>query len=41
MPLCGFNQEMLEGLENFHVGLIEISIPKENFSELKAESEEG
>ena len=40
MPLCGFNQEMLEGLENFHVGLVETSIPNEKFSVLKAESEE-
>jgi hypothetical protein len=23
MPLCGFNQEMLEGLEKFHRGLAE------------------
>jgi len=41
MPLCGFNQEMLEGLEDFHIGLAETSIPNEKFSELKAESEEG
>jgi len=40
MPFCGFNQEMLEGLENFHVGLVEASIPNEKFSELNAESEE-
>jgi len=40
MPLCGFNQEMLEGLENFHVGLVETSMQNEKFSELKAESEE-
>lgn len=40
MPLCGFNQEMLEGLKDFHIGLIEESMPNENFSELKAESEE-
>lgn len=23
MPFCGFNQEMLEGLEKFHTGLVE------------------
>jgi len=23
MPMCGFNQEMLEGLEKFHTGLAE------------------
>ena len=40
MPLCGLNREMLEGLEKFHVGLVEISISNENFSELKTESEE-
>ena len=40
MPFCGFNQEMLEGLENFHVGLVEVTMPNEEFSELKAESEE-
>ena len=40
MPICGFNQEMLEGLENFHVGMVEASMPNEKFSELKVESEE-
>jgi len=40
MPLCGFNQEMLKGLENFHLGLVETSTPNEKFSELKIESEE-
>ncbi|MFA4952722.1 MAG: hypothetical protein WC584_00710 [Candidatus Pacearchaeota archaeon] len=40
MPFCGFNREMLEGLENFHVGLVETSMSNEKFSELKAESEE-
>jgi len=28
MPLCGFNQEMLEGLEKFHTGLAEQLIVK-------------
>lgn len=23
MPLCGFNQKMLEGMETFHEGLVE------------------
>lgn len=23
MPLCGFNQEMLEGMNKFHEGLVE------------------
>lgn len=26
MPLCGFNQEMLEGMEKFHKGLVEHGI---------------
>ena len=26
MPLCGFNQEMLEGLDSFHKGLVEHGI---------------
>jgi len=26
MPFCGFNQEMLEGLEKFHKGLVEHGI---------------
>jgi len=38
--MCGFNQEMLEALKDFHVGLVEISMPNEKFSELNAESEE-
>ena len=38
--MCGFNQEMLEGLENFHFGLVETSKPSEEFSELKKESKE-
>ena len=28
MPLCGFNQEMLQGLEAFHKGLVETIISK-------------
>ena len=26
MPLCGFNQKMLEGMEAFHEGLVEFVI---------------
>jgi len=26
MPLCGFNKQMLEGLNNFHLGLVEHGI---------------
>lgn len=28
MPLCGFNQEMLEGMSKFHKGLVEQLIEK-------------
>ncbi len=28
MALCGFNEEMIEGLDSFHKGLIEIIIGK-------------
>jgi hypothetical protein len=28
MPLCGFNQRMLEDLDSFHNGLVEIIIEK-------------
>ena len=28
MPLCGFNEEMIEGLNSFHKGLVEIIIEK-------------
>jgi len=28
MPICGFNQEMLDGLEKFHRGLAEQLIVK-------------
>lgn len=28
MPLCGFNQEMLDGLDKFHKGLAEQLIVK-------------
>jgi len=28
MPLCGFNQKMLEGIEAFHEGLVESLIDK-------------
>jgi hypothetical protein len=33
MPLCGFNQEMLEGLERFHEGLVEQIVVKTEESE--------
>ena len=29
MPMCGFNQEMLEGLEKFHKGLAEKLVEKD------------
>ena len=34
MPLCGFNQEMLEGLEKFHEGLIRQLVKKVNRNEI-------
>ncbi len=39
MPLCGFNREMLEGLENFHLGLVETSMPNEKVLEMTEGSE--
>ena len=30
MPLCGFNKDMLEGLELFHTGLVRQKISKES-----------
>ena len=33
MPLCGFNQEMVEGLASFHKGLVEYGI--ENFEKIE------
>lgn len=38
MPMCGFNQEMLEGMEQLHQGLNEVSIDNQN-SELNTEEE--
>ena len=29
MPMCGFNQEMLEGMDKFHEGLVEAIADKE------------
>jgi hypothetical protein len=28
MPVCGFNEEMIEGLNSFHNGLVEIILEK-------------
>ena len=28
MPICGFNEEMIEGLNSFHNGLVEIILEK-------------
>lgn len=30
MPMCGFNQEMLEGMDKFHEGLVETITNKES-----------
>ncbi len=30
MPFCGFNQEMLEGMDKFHEGLVEAMSDKES-----------
>jgi len=30
MPLCGFNEKMLEGLKKFHKGLVGRKISKES-----------
>jgi len=37
MPLCGFNQEMLEGLDRFHEGLVEAIADKESLDLEKKE----
>ncbi len=29
MPMCGFNQKMLEGMNNFHKGLVKAIVNKE------------
>ena len=34
MPLCGFNQEMLEGLDSFHKGLVETILNKSEANNL-------
>ena len=30
MPICGFNKQMLDGLDKFHEGLVETIIKKSN-----------
>lgn len=35
MPLCGFNQQMLEGLNAFHEGLVESVIENQKIEENK------
>ncbi len=38
MPLCGFNEKMLEGLEMFHLSLVENKIidkPNKDMGELE------
>jgi len=38
MPMCGFNQQMLDGLESFHSGLVEHGIVDR--SRMKRETKE-
>jgi hypothetical protein len=38
MPMCGFNEEMLEGLDSFHKGLVEIILEKLPVDKKKEES---
>ena len=35
MPLCGFDEQMLEGLKKFHVGLIENIVRREEVREIE------
>lgn len=37
MPLCGFNQEMLKGMDKFHEGLVESMSDKESIDLEKQE----
>jgi len=37
MPLCGFNQEMLEGMAKFHEGLVEAITDKESLDSERKE----
>lgn len=39
MPMCGFNQEMLEGLEKFHTELVKHLIENNSY-ELEIKEEE-
>ncbi len=42
MPICGFNEKMLEGLKEFHKGLVKQTAFKESKkSKLKLEEEKN
>ncbi len=38
MPVCGFNEEMIEGLNSFHNGLVEIILEKLPIDKKEGES---
>ena len=35
MPICGFNKDILDGLELFHIGLVENKITNEYKEQLE------
>ncbi|MFH1290591.1 MAG: hypothetical protein ABIH92_04235 [Nanoarchaeota archaeon] len=41
MPMCGFNQKMLEELDSFHNGLVESVLDKVFVDERSEEEERG
>ena len=41
MPMCGFNKKMIEGLRDFHLGLVETVLNKTLAEEGKKSSQEG
>jgi len=40
MPLCGFNEQMLSGMERFHEELVEALLKKANMKKTTKETEE-
>jgi hypothetical protein len=40
MPLCGFNQEMLDGINSLHEGLVDAILDKTSLEEAEKSSKE-
>ena len=40
MPMCGFNQQMIEGMEALHEGLVETVLNKTSVEEAEKSSKE-